>query len=125
MSPVTVTFRHIDRSAALVSRATELAARLWRYDDRISRCNLTIEGRHHQHSNGRLFVVRVDLHVPGAQIHADNQHDGSDLHEDVYVALREAIGDARRQLLELSQRRGRQRIAAALAAENAKASGSR
>jgi ribosome-associated translation inhibitor RaiA len=125
MSPLTVTFRHIDRSAALVSRATELAGRLWRYNDRISQCHLTIEGRHHQHSNGRLFVVKVDLHVPGAHIHADNQHDGSDQHADVYVALREAIADARRQLLELSERRGRQRIAAALAAENAKAGGAR
>jgi ribosome-associated translation inhibitor RaiA len=121
MDPVTVTFRHIDRSAALASRAMELARKLWRYDDRISECHLTIEGRHHQHSNARLFVVKVDVHVPGARIHADNQHGDGDLHGDVYVALRDAIGDARRQLQQLSQRRGRQRIVAALAAQDIKA----
>ena len=110
MDPVTVTYRHIDRSAALTSRAMELARKLWRYNDRISECHLTIEGRHQQHSNGRFFAVKVDLHVPGAHIHAGN----SDQHVDVYVALRDAIDDARRQLLQLSQRRGRQRIAAAV-----------
>jgi ribosome-associated translation inhibitor RaiA len=100
-----------------------LARKLWRYNDRISECHLTIEGRHHQHSNGRLFAVKVDLHVPGAHIHAANQHGDSDQHVDVYVALRDAIDDARRQLLQLSQRRGRERIAAAVAAHDAKASG--
>ena len=123
MDPVTVTYRHIDRSPALTSRAMNLARKLWRYNDRISECHLTIEGRHHQHTNGRFFAVKVDLHVPGAHIHAGNQHGDSDQHVDVYIALRDAIEDARRQLLQLSQRRGRQRIAAAVAAQDAKAGG--
>ena len=115
VSLITVTFRNLAKSPGVTSRARDLARRLWRYDERIQRCHLTIEGRSPVHSNACL--VKVDLDLPGARIHAESgENTPHSTQHDVNVALREAIGDARRQLLDLTQRRGRERISSALAA---------
>ncbi|MGO9946459.1 MAG: HPF/RaiA family ribosome-associated protein [Steroidobacteraceae bacterium] len=106
-SPTTLTFRHTDHSSALEGRARELGQRLQRYGERISHCHMTIEGSRGAHTSGAAFVVQIDLAVPGAQIHADSlQIDGTG-HEDVYVALRDAFNNAKRQLQELHSKRFR------------------
>lgn len=103
--PITLTFRHVDHSSAFESRARELGQRLQRYGERISRCHMTIEGSRGGHSSGAPYSVQIDLAVPGAQIHADSlQIDGSG-HKDVYLALREAFNNAKRQLQELHSKR--------------------
>jgi putative sigma-54 modulation protein len=106
-SPMTLTFRRTDRSGALEARARELGQRLERYGERITQCHMTIEGSRSGHSSGAPYAVQIDLAVPGAQIHADSlQIDGTG-HEDVYVALRDAFNNAKRQLQELHSKRFR------------------
>lgn len=106
-SLTTLTFRHTDHSSALESRARELGQRLARYGERISHCHMTIEGSRGGHGSSAPFVVQIDLAVPGAQIHADSlQIDGTG-HKDVYVALRDAFNNAKRQLQELHSKRFR------------------
>jgi hypothetical protein len=103
-SPVTVKFRHIERSGALEARAREMGERLQRYSGGGTRCRMTVEGNLGGGAGAR-FSVSIHLSVPGAQIHADSvQHDGSG-HRDVYVALRDAYGRARRQLQDLKRER--------------------
>jgi ribosome-associated translation inhibitor RaiA len=105
--PMTLTFRHTDRCGALEARARELGQRLQRYGERITQCHLTIEGSHRSHNRGVSYAVQIDLDVPGAQIHADSlQIDGTG-HQDVYVALRDAFNNAKRQLQELHSKRFR------------------
>jgi len=106
-SPVTLTFRHIDHSGALEARARELGQRLQRCGERITQCHMTLEGSRGDHNSGASFVVKIDLAVPGAQIHADGlQSDGAG-HKDIYVALRDAFNNAKRQLRELHSKRFR------------------
>lgn len=103
-SPMTLTFRHLDHSSAVESRARELGRRLQRCGERITQCHMTIEGSRSGCSDAS-YAVQVDLAVPGAQIHADSiQIDGSD-HKDVYSALRDAFNNAKRQLQELHSER--------------------
>src|SRR5208282_1423482 len=106
-SPLTLTFRHLDHSSALEARARELGQRLQRYGERITQCHMTLEGSRGGHSSGAPYVVQIDLAVPGAQIHADSlQMDGAG-HKDIYLALRDAFNNAKRQLQELHSKRFR------------------
>ncbi len=103
-SPVSIDFRHIERSGALEARVREMGERLQRYSGRATRCRMTVEGGL-QGGAGARYSVSIYLSVPGAQIHADSvQRDGSG-HRDVYLALRDAYGRARRQLQDLKRER--------------------
>lgn len=106
-SPMTLAFRHIDHSAALEARARELGQRLQRYGERITQCHMTLEGSHGAQHGDAPFLVKIDLAVPGAQIHADSlQIDGA-RNKDIYLALRDAFNNAKRQLQELHSKRFR------------------
>ena len=106
-SPMTLTFRHTDHSSALEARARELGQRLQRYGERITQCHMTLEGSRGGHGSGAPYVVQIDLAVPGAQIHADSlQLDGAG-HKDLFLALRDAFNNAKRQLQELHSKRFR------------------
>ncbi len=47
-------------------------------------------------------MAKIDLAVPGAHIHADSLHADGTGHEDIYLALRDAFINAKRQLQHLS-----------------------
>ncbi len=100
-SPIILTFRHIDPSYALESRAREIGHRLLRFNERITQCHLIVEGRPRDEAKGVPYSVKIHLSVPGAQIHAGSWHGNGDGQSDVYTALREASTDAKRQLQEL------------------------
>jgi len=102
-SPVTLTFRHLERSGALEARAREIGNRLCRYGERITQCHMTFEGS--RSVSSAPYLVQIDLAVPGAQIHADSlQIDGAG-HKDIHAAPRDAFINAKRQLQELHSKR--------------------
>jgi hypothetical protein len=101
---ITLSFRHIERSGALEERARTLGARLERFSERIMRCHMTLEGPGNGHE-GAGYMVRIDLAVPGAQIHADSLHVDGAGHKDIYLALRDAFNSAKRQLQRLPRDR--------------------
>jgi len=97
----TITFRHIDHSGALEERALKLGSRLVRFSERIMQCRMTLEGPSNRRDDGAPYVVKIDLTVPGAQIHADSLHADGAGHKDIYLALRDAFNNAKRQLQDL------------------------
>jgi len=104
---MTLTFRHTDHSSALEARARELGERLQRYGERITQCHMTLESARSGHNGNAPYSVQIDLAIPGAQIHADSlQIDGTG-HQDIYLALRYAFNNAKRQLQELHSKRFR------------------
>jgi ribosome-associated translation inhibitor RaiA len=105
---VTLLFRHIERSGALEDRARKLGARLERFSERIMRCHMTLEGPGNGRDGGAGYLVKIDLTVPSAQIHADSLHVDGAGHKDVYLALRDAFNSAKRQLQRLHGDRYRQ-----------------
>jgi hypothetical protein len=101
---LTLTFRHLERSGALEDRARELGSRLERFGKRIAQCHMTLEGPDGRRG-GASYLVKIDLTVPGAQIHADSLHGDGAAHEDIYLALRDAYNNAKRQLQDLHRGR--------------------
>src|SRR5450631_2259016 len=99
--PITLTFRQLDRSGALEDRARTLAARLERFCERITQCHITLEGPDARRGTRAPYLAKIDLTVPGAQIHADSLHVDGAGHKDIYLALRDAFVNAKRQLLGL------------------------
>ncbi len=101
--PITLSFRHLDRSGALEDRARKLGSRLERFSERITQCHITLEGPDTRSDTQAPYIVKIHLIVPGAQIHADSLHVDGAGHKDIYLALRDAFNNARRQLQEIQR----------------------
>ena len=102
--PVEITFKEMERSAAVETRIRELAARLERVYDRVVRCDVMVETPHRHQRNGRQYHVRVRLTVPGGEIVASHDPGPDGAHEDVYVAIRDTFAAAKRQLEDFARK---------------------
>lgn len=102
--PVEITFKEMERSAAVETRIRELAARLERVYDRVVRCDVMVETPHRHQRNGRQYHVRVRLTVPGGEIVASHDPGPDEAHEDVYVAIRDTFAAAKRQLEDFARK---------------------
>lgn len=96
----------MEPSDAVETAARKMAGKLDRFRPDIMACRVTMElAEKHQHQ-GRPFAVRVDVTVPDHELSVDRVHD-----EDVYVALREAFDDMKRQLEDSVRRvRGQEKL---------------
>lgn len=91
--PLQITLRNLARSEALDQLIRERAEKLESFHPHIVSCRVVVElaGRHQQ--QGKHFVVRLVIKVPGTEIAVDHQHD-----EDPLVAVRLAFDAVRRKL---------------------------
>ena len=91
--PLQITLRNIARSEAVEAAIRRRAAKLERYHRHVVSCRVVVEipSRHRQ--QGKEFVVRLDIKVPGSEIVITHDH-----HEDLYAALHEAFHAAQRRL---------------------------
>ena len=82
------------------------AHKLDRFCPDIMSCRVTIALTHKHQHQGQPFAVRVEVTVPDHELSVDRVHD-----EDVYVALREAFDDMRRQIEDTVRRtRGQEKL---------------
>jgi cold shock CspA family protein/ribosome-associated translation inhibitor RaiA len=94
----------MDPSPAVEARVRDLAARLDHFYDAITRCRVVISTPPaHSHKGGR-FSVRIDVTLPRGELFAHSDHANTEAHTDVYVALRDAFDDLRRQLEDYGRR---------------------
>ena len=108
--PVNITFRHMDSSPAVETRVRELANHLGVFSDRIQSCRVVVDSPHRHHHQGKVFIVKVQLGLPGEDVVVDMERPQRDGHEDVYVVLRDAFDAAKRQLQQrMSSLRGDER----------------
>ena len=97
--PLQVVIRDIPHSEAVDTHIREKVEKLESFYSHIIGCKVTIEyaGKHkHQ---GKLFNVRLDISVPGAELVVNR-----DLHEDLYVALRDTFDAGKRRLEDYGRR---------------------
>lgn len=99
-TPLRITFRHMEPSAALEALIRVHVARLEHIYHRITGCHVVVESPSAHHGKGAPFAVRIEATVPGAGISAGCERDSQAEHTDVYVALREAFDTLRRRLQE-------------------------
>lgn len=91
--PVQITFHGTERSDAVEAAVREKVQHLERFAGDVMSCRVAIDlMQKHQHQ-GRPFGVRIDLRVAGRDLVVNRVQ-----HEDVYIALRDAFDDMKRQL---------------------------
>jgi ribosome-associated translation inhibitor RaiA len=93
-----ISFDDIPIDDAVRDAAIEHIDQLESFSNRITGCHVVIAQPHRHHRNGRLYSVRVDVHVPGAELIVNRDHHLDHAHEDVFMALRDAFAAARRRL---------------------------
>lgn len=99
-----ITFRNMPVSQAVEAKILERAEALDRFFPNIVACHVVVESTARAHVKGKLYYLRVDLTVPGKTIVSKRHPDEHHAHEDIYVALRDAFDEARRQLEDYSHR---------------------
>jgi ribosomal subunit interface protein len=95
---MTISFREVQPSAAIEADIREKAEKPEEFFDRITSLRVVVERPHRRHRQGGLFHVRIDLRVPGRKIVVSREPAAHRAYEDLYVAVRDAFDDARRQL---------------------------
>lgn len=103
--PLQITFHEMDPSPAIDERIRQHAAKLAQFHDRISACRVVVEARHRRHRKGKIYHVRIDLTVPGAEVVVSRDREYDHAHEDVYVAIRDAFDASRRRLADVTPQR--------------------
>jgi ribosome-associated translation inhibitor RaiA len=103
-SPVQITFRDMEPSAALETRIRERAEQLERVFDRMTSCHVMVEAPHRHHHQGRLFHVRIDATLPRHEFVVGRDPTEHHAHEDANVAVRDAFDALRRQLEDHTRR---------------------
>lgn len=98
--PVQIQFHGLDASPALQASALEHAHKLETWATDIIACRVEIDLEQKHKHQGRPYGVRIDLTLPGHELVVNRVR-----HEDVYVAVREAFDDMKRQLEDLVRRR--------------------
>ena len=96
--PVQITFRGMDTSPAVEQRIREKVRKLENLHDRITSCHVVVEAPHRRRQKGKLYLVSIDLTVPGRELVVNTAKRLNHSHEDVQVALRDAFNALRRQL---------------------------
>ena len=107
--PLQIRFIGLEPSPAVETAAHEKAAKLDQFRPDLMSCRVTIELLDKHKHQGRHFAVRIDLTLPGGELSVDRV-----LHEDVYVALRDAFDDMKRRVQDSARRvQGQKKVHAA------------
>lgn len=88
-----IRFVGMEPSDAVASVAREKAAKLELFCPDITACHVVVELPHRHRNQGRQISVRLDLTLPGHELAVSRVE-----RDDVYVALRDAFDDMKRQL---------------------------
>ena len=120
--PLQISFRNMKPSEAVEARVREEVAKLETFYKGIMHCRVVVELPHRHHKSGELYHVRIDMTVPGAevvvkrepslqtglrQVDTEKQsksYEAHPDHKDVFVVIRDAFKEARRQLQDYARR---------------------
>ena len=109
--PLEINFRNMEHSDFVASAIEDKIGKLDRFATHIMRCKVTVEAPHKHHAKGNIYHVSIDIHVPGTEIIVNREPSKNHAHEDVYVAIRDAISAAGRQLQDyVRQSRGKVKV---------------
>ena len=104
--PLQISFRNMDRSAAVEAKIRDRANKLEKFFGRITSCRVVVEAPERHHHKGKLYHVRIELGMPGKALVVSRYPEDEHAHEDVYVAIRDAFDAVRRQLEDHARKRG-------------------
>jgi ribosome-associated translation inhibitor RaiA len=121
-TPLEITFKGLDRSAAIETKITEKAAKLEKVFDRMTHCRVVVAAPNKHHHKGKSYEIKIDIGIPDhAPLILTHESHVGDAQEDLQIALRDAFDAAKRRLDDIAERlkggakaeRGRRRPAPA------------
>ena len=101
--PLQITFRHMARSDDVEARIRERAEKLDRIYDGIMTGRVVVDLPQQRQRKGKIFLVRIDLTVPGRELVVNRDPLLNHAHEDVHVAVEDAFDAVERILKEYSR----------------------
>jgi len=105
--PLQIIFHGVDKSDAIEAEIQKRASKLDEFYEHIMSCRITVEMAGRQQHQGKRYGVRVDITVPGEEIAVSHDHS----HEDVYIAIRDALDAAKRRLQDyVRHQRGKVKV---------------
>lgn len=103
--PPEITFRGVEKTAAIDTLIHEKIAKLEEVCNYISSCHIAIEKPNESTSSGSPYRVRLDITVPpGHELVAESSPGDGRQYDAVDMAIRDAFKAARRQLIKLTER---------------------
>src|SRR5947209_8572031 len=103
--PVEISYRNVEKSDEIDNLIRTKAARLDKFCDHISRCDVVVEKPNSSMREGNPFRVRIDLTIPpGHELVADEKQTEHDMHEPLSKIINDAFKTMERQVKELVER---------------------
>jgi cold shock CspA family protein/ribosome-associated translation inhibitor RaiA len=102
--PLQIMFRDIAASPAVEARIRRHAQKLSQFHRRITNCRVVVSAPERGHHHERLYVVRIQIAVPGRTVFINRASPLAQAHAHVYVAIRDAFAAAVRRLEDLARR---------------------
>ena len=103
--PLQTVYHNMDKSDAIEARIREKVDKLEHFAPDIIRCRVTVEAPHKHHTKGNPYAVKIDITLPGGEIVVSGHPGKNPAHADLYVALRDAFDEARRQIEDFVRKR--------------------
>ncbi|HSD61137.1 MAG TPA: HPF/RaiA family ribosome-associated protein [Burkholderiales bacterium] len=97
--PLDITFRDVPHSDSLEADIRDKVSKLEALYPHVTGCHVVVEMPHKHNHQGREFVVRVDVKVPGGELVINHEHNA-----DAHVAVRDAFDAAKRKLQDYARR---------------------
>src|SRR6187455_2498762 len=106
---VEISYRGVEKSDQLDELIRSKAARLDRFCDHISRCDVVVEQPNQAQNSGNPFRVRIDVTVPpGHELVADERQSVHEMHEPLSKVINDAFKAMERQLKALVEKQRRE-----------------
>ena len=103
--PIGISYRVVEKSDQLEELIHSKAARLDRFCDHISRCDVVVEQPNHAQHSGNPFRVRIDVTVPpGHELVADERQNAHEMREPLSKVINDAFKAMERQLKTLVEK---------------------
>lgn len=103
--PVGISYRGVEKSDQLEEFIRNKAARLDRFCDHISRCDIVVEHPNHSQHSGNPFRVRIDVTVPpGHELVAEEKQGAHEMHEPLSKVINDAFKAMEGQLKTLVEK---------------------
>ena len=107
--PVTITYRGLDKTAAIDDLVSDYAIRLEKFCDHINRCDVAIEQPNHAHHKGNPYRVRIDVTVSkGHELVAEENQTDNGGHDALNKVIHDAFKTMERQLRHLVEKQRRE-----------------
>ena len=102
-----IMWQNLSPSNTIEIKIRKHITKLEKFADRLSDCRVVIAVPHRHHHQGNICHVQINLTVAGGELVVNRQPPTQQTHEDLHVAISDALENAERQLKEYArQRRG-------------------